>query len=122
MFNSSLSSLIIRIKRHCPLLFDPPNGRSIGKIDKLATQIMLLLPAMCLGTAAIISPLGLYYLIWTWFDKAPENGGRPCLAIQNLALFKYVKNYFALELVKTRELDPSRSYLIGYHPHGKYYG
>ena len=27
-------------------------------------------------------------------------------------------NYFPITLVKTADLDPERSYLMGYHPHG----
>uniref|UniRef100_A0AC11B195 Uncharacterized protein n=1 Tax=Ovis aries TaxID=9940 RepID=A0AC11B195_SHEEP len=33
-------------------------------------------------------------------------------------LWKYMKDYFPISLVKTAELDPSRNYLAGFHPHG----
>ncbi|KAK1336129.1 hypothetical protein QTO34_003929 [Cnephaeus nilssonii] len=33
-------------------------------------------------------------------------------------VWKYMKDYFPVSLVKTAELDPSRNYLAGIHPHG----
>ena len=32
--------------------------------------------------------------------------------------WKYFKEYFPIELVKTAELPPDGNYLIGSHPHG----
>ena len=33
-------------------------------------------------------------------------------------VWNYFRDYFPIRLVKTVDLDPSRSYLFGYHPHG----
>ena len=33
-------------------------------------------------------------------------------------MWKYFVNYFPIKLVKTADLDPKRSYLMGNHPHG----
>lgn len=30
-----------------------------------------------------------------------------------------MKDYFPIALVKTADLDPSKNYVFGYHPHGK---
>ena len=38
--------------------------------------------------------------------------------VRNIALFRYMQGYFPVTLVKTSELDPSRTYIFGYHPHG----
>ena len=31
-----------------------------------------------------------------------------------------MKNYFPMTLVKTLDLDPSKNYVFGYHPHGEF--
>ena len=33
-------------------------------------------------------------------------------------LFKHYAKYFPIQLIKTCDLDPSKSYLFGSHPHG----
>ena len=37
---------------------------------------------------------------------------------RRLAIFKYMKDYYPITLVKTSELDPQKNYIFGYHPHG----
>ncbi|KAL9963959.1 hypothetical protein ACROYT_G027523 [Oculina patagonica] len=67
-------------------------------------------------------PLVLLYLSWThlveW--KTPERGGRDLLRnfTRRLSLFKYIRDYFPITLVKTSELDPQKNYILGFHPHG----
>nr|XP_020747882.1 2-acylglycerol O-acyltransferase 2-like isoform X4 [Odocoileus virginianus texanus] len=59
------------------------------------------------------------YAIWLYLDQnKPWQGGRRNEAIRRWAIWKYMKNYFPISLVKTAELDPSRNYLAGFHPHG----
>ena len=38
--------------------------------------------------------------------------------LRDWILSHHFANYFPVTLVKTAELDPNRSYLAGYHPHG----
>jgi len=38
--------------------------------------------------------------------------------IRKLSVWNYYRDYFPIKLVKTADLDPSRNYLLGYHPHG----
>ena len=33
-------------------------------------------------------------------------------------MFKHFAKYFPVQLIKTCDLDPSKSYLFGSHPHG----
>jgi len=33
-------------------------------------------------------------------------------------LYKHAADYYPVRLVKTADLDPSKTYLLGYHPHG----
>eukprot|EP00071_Canis_lupus_P029827 XP_022263384.1 2-acylglycerol O-acyltransferase 2 isoform X1 [Canis lupus familiaris] len=59
------------------------------------------------------------YAAWWYRDRdTPRQGGRPVQALRRCFLWKYMRDYFPVTLVKTAELDPSRNYLAGFHPHG----
>ncbi|KAI9218719.1 diacylglycerol acyltransferase [Blastocladiella britannica] len=62
----------------------------------------------------------LAYLVWlTLIDKRPDRGGgRIVQSLRHAQLWKYMSKYFPVELVKEADLDPSRNYIFGYHPHG----
>ena len=68
----------------------------------------------------IIWPLCVLYLTWVYFvdRKTFNRGGRTVEFIRNNPLFKYMRDYFPISLVKTTELDPVRNYIFCYHPHG----
>ena len=67
-------------------------------------------------------PFVILYLSWVFLIdwKTPERGGRDLLRnfTRPLAIFKYMKDYYPITLVKTSELDPQKNYIFGYHPHG----
>jgi len=59
------------------------------------------------------------YLILMRFDPAPTNGkGRRFEWLRTSRIFHYMRDYFPVNLVKTADLDPSKNYIFGYHPHG----
>ncbi|XP_057605801.1 2-acylglycerol O-acyltransferase 2 [Hippopotamus amphibius kiboko] len=59
------------------------------------------------------------YATWWYLDQdKPWQGGRRIEALRRWVIWKYMKDYFPISLVKTAELDPSRNYLAGFHPHG----
>ncbi|XP_040345331.1 2-acylglycerol O-acyltransferase 2 [Herpailurus yagouaroundi] len=63
--------------------------------------------------------LSVLYATWWYLDREkPRQGGRSFQAIRRCFLWKYMRDYFPVSLVKTAELDPSRNYLAGFHPHG----
>ncbi|KAJ3261613.1 Diacylglycerol O-acyltransferase 2 [Boothiomyces macroporosus] len=66
----------------------------------------------------VVIPLLLAYLIYLYLDPTPEMGGRQSKWFRNLALWRNMRDYFPARLVKTAELDPSKNYVFGYHPHG----
>ncbi len=33
-------------------------------------------------------------------------------------IWRHFRNYFPARIIKTADLDPNKSYVIGYHPHG----
>uniref|UniRef100_A0A452G3V8 Acyltransferase n=1 Tax=Capra hircus TaxID=9925 RepID=A0A452G3V8_CAPHI len=59
--------------------------------------------------------ISILYAVW-WYT--PQQGGRQSAFIKHWTLWKYMKDYFPISLVKTAKLDPSRNYLAGFHPHG----
>ncbi|XP_040195963.1 2-acylglycerol O-acyltransferase 2 [Rana temporaria] len=82
----------------------------------LAQTCIILFFALLFTRFWIISVL---YGIW-WFTDwdTPREGGRRSPFLQNHAVWRYVRDYFPIKLVKTADLDPRQNYLIGFHPHG----
>ncbi|XP_043337206.1 2-acylglycerol O-acyltransferase 2-like [Cervus canadensis] len=63
--------------------------------------------------------ISILYAVWWYLDRAkPWQGSRHFDVLRRCVVWKYMKDYFPISLVKTADLDPSRNYLAGYHPHG----
>ena len=63
------------------------------------------------------------YVLYILLDKSSYNGGwnvssRLQLWLNNYAGFRYLAEYFDCELIKEKDLDPSKQYVFVYHPHG----
>ncbi|KAI8066147.1 diacylglycerol acyltransferase [Thamnidium elegans] len=63
-------------------------------------------------------PLHIAYIIYLIRDQSPENGGRRSEWFRRLPCWGYFAGYFPVKLVKESDLDPSKNYIFGYHPHG----
>jgi len=61
------------------------------------------------------------YAAWYVYDyDSPETGGRKieyCF-MRRWPMWPLFASYFPMKLVRTHDLDPEKSYLLGYHPHG----
>ncbi|XP_033127079.1 2-acylglycerol O-acyltransferase 2-like [Anneissia japonica] len=56
---------------------------------------------------------------WTWYDRAtPQRGGRRSEFVRNLSIWKGLADFFPMKLHKVVDLDPSKNYVCGFHPHG----
>ncbi|ORX57392.1 DAGAT-domain-containing protein [Hesseltinella vesiculosa] len=66
----------------------------------------------------VLWPLLIAYVTFVFFDKAPEQGGRRLEWTRYLPVWRYFADYFPAKLVKEVDLDPSKNYVFGYHPHG----
>ncbi|KND03876.1 uncharacterized protein SPPG_01328 [Spizellomyces punctatus DAOM BR117] len=64
------------------------------------------------------TPWVLAYLVFLALDPTPETGSRRIMLFRKLPFWRWIKDYFPIGLVKTVDLDPSKNYLFGYHPHG----
>jgi len=74
---------------------------------------------------ALRMPL-LGYLAYMFLDASPARGGWRSwpgfgalrMWLRDLSIWKWAASYYPTELVKTADLDPAKSYVFGYHPHG----
>ncbi|KAI9267316.1 diacylglycerol acyltransferase-domain-containing protein [Sporodiniella umbellata] len=73
---------------------------------------------LLLASNAVFWPLILAYIGFIYFDKAPESGGRRFERTRYWTVWKYFASYFPVKLIKEADLDPSKNYVLGYHPHG----
>ncbi|KAK4318728.1 hypothetical protein Pmani_010300 [Petrolisthes manimaculis] len=63
--------------------------------------------------------VSLCYLTWFLGDRSVCNrGGRRIEWVRRWTLWRHYKDFFPAHLIKTAELDPSKNYIMGYHPHG----
>ncbi|XP_053410627.1 2-acylglycerol O-acyltransferase 3 isoform X2 [Nycticebus coucang] len=59
------------------------------------------------------------FMVWLYLDwDTPEQGGRRSEWLRNWTIWKHLRDYFPIKLVKTVELPPDKNYVLGAHPHG----
>jgi hypothetical protein len=59
------------------------------------------------------------YILWYFYDRnSAETGGHYIRWIRECSVWKKMGEYFPAKLHKTAELDPTKSYIFGLHPHG----
>lgn len=93
---------------------------------RLQTLSVLFYYTMTLQSIALVSltvrlgcwPLLVAYVAFIAYDRGHENGGRPREWFKRLAVWRGVAAYFPMQMVREAELDPSKQYMFGYHPHG----
>ncbi|XP_047577290.1 2-acylglycerol O-acyltransferase 1 isoform X2 [Lutra lutra] len=84
----------------------------------------LLLAQVCIAVIVILIVYNYWflyvpYMTWLYFDwSTPEQGGRRSNWVRSWTVWRYFKDYFPIHLIKTWDLDPSRNYIFGFHPHG----
>ncbi|NXD11233.1 MOG2A acyltransferase, partial [Nothocercus nigrocapillus] len=63
--------------------------------------------------------ISVLYTAWWLIDReTPYKGGRRSHIMRNSVVWRHMRDYFPVKLVKTMELDPRKNYLMGFHPHG----
>ncbi|XP_049644125.1 2-acylglycerol O-acyltransferase 3-like [Suncus etruscus] len=63
--------------------------------------------------------LSVLYGVWLIIDwDTPQRGGRSSKWIRKCIIWKHMRDYYPIKLVKTAELPPDRNYVLGSHPHG----
>ena len=115
--------------RAASLQWNTIHGVPIRRRIQTASVLLWLVGVMIFPLLAY--PLTIYLLVatplrlvvvgyLTWFflvDKSPQTGTRRRF-ISRLGIWKQVGDYFPINIIKTADIDPDRSYVFGYHPHG----
>ncbi|KAI9030836.1 diacylglycerol acyltransferase type 2A [Phycomyces nitens] len=83
----------------------------------LETTILLSLFAF-ICAIPLFWPLVVGYIIYSIMDDSSENGSRRWEWLRNLPVWKHFVDYFPVRLIKEVDLDPTKNYIFGYHPHG----
>ncbi|XP_069671305.1 2-acylglycerol O-acyltransferase 1-like isoform X2 [Periplaneta americana] len=64
-------------------------------------------------------PLVILYYIWVWYDTDSRASlERRSPRVREWAIWRYLRDYFPVRLVKTAELDPNLNYIFCTFPHG----
>ena len=63
--------------------------------------------------------ISLAYAVYFYFDRHSHNqGGRRNNWFRSWSIWTYFARYFPMKLIKTADIDHSKNYIFGYHPHG----
>nr|WLQ25287.1 monoacylglycerol O-acyltransferase 2 [Ctenopharyngodon idella] len=63
--------------------------------------------------------ISVLYATWWYIDwDTPSRGGRKVPFLCRIRVWEYMRDYFPIKLVKTADLDPTKNYVLGFHPHG----
>ncbi|XP_007518045.2 2-acylglycerol O-acyltransferase 3 [Erinaceus europaeus] len=63
--------------------------------------------------------LSVLYLAWLFLDwDTPHQAGRRSQWVRNWPIWRHLRDYYPIKLVKTAELPPDRNYVLAAHPHG----
>lgn len=101
----------------------------VRRLQTFCVLVILLFPLICIGLNAyflfrvkstVIFCLYVALLTYSiFFMRLPSRGGLASETFRSLPVFSLARDYFPLHVhCEDVKLDPSRSYLIGYHPHG----
>ncbi|KAI8908830.1 hypothetical protein PhCBS80983_g01044 [Powellomyces hirtus] len=102
-----------------PLSLPMPRRRQTASITFWVVCIPILLTIFLYALITPqYTPWVLAYIVFMALDPSSETGGRRIMLFRKFPMWRWMKDYFPMALVKTAELDPSKNYLFGYHPHG----
>ncbi|KAI9343964.1 diacylglycerol acyltransferase [Obelidium mucronatum] len=62
--------------------------------------------------------IALVYFLYVMQDKGHNTGARRNEFLRRLSVWVWFRDFFPISLRKEADLDPSKKYIFGYHPHG----
>ncbi|XP_075448804.1 2-acylglycerol O-acyltransferase 2 [Ascaphus truei] len=63
--------------------------------------------------------ISVLYGVWWYVDwDTPSKGGRRSHTLRRSVVWRYLRDYFPITLIKTADLNPNQNYVLGSHPHG----
>ncbi|CAF2355548.1 unnamed protein product [Rotaria sp. Silwood2] len=107
--------------------FAPLNTPLYRRRQTLTILVWFLMPWICLYISLLLLRCHNWYIVGafiaylTWmgfFQKYPRQGGLKQQWFRRLKWWKWFADYFPIQLHKTCDLPPDRSYIFGCHPHG----
>lgn len=124
-----MNKLIIIMTRFLGINWAPLNVPLERRLQTfwVATYLNMVLPFCCVGITILLLLsrfwyVAALYLAWMVYDvkvnKSHIRAARCSNTARHFAMFKHFCNYFPITLVKTTDLDPSKNYIFGIHPHG----
>jgi len=85
----------------------------------LTQPLCLILSLFLLRSSGFLFYLFLIYVAWMFFGQTFNwTGGHPQMWFKRLTFWEWFRDYFPISLLKTVDLDPTKNYIFGYHPHG----
>lgn len=70
-------------------------------------------------TNIFLAWIPLLYIIWIYFDRnTASTGGRKIRLARRLQIWKHIRDYFPINLIKTTDLPGRTNYIFCVHPHG----
>ncbi|KAA0717267.1 Diacylglycerol O-acyltransferase 2 [Triplophysa tibetana] len=82
----------------------------------LGTFCLILMVYLMFTSLWLIPTLCCTWQIYDW--HTPEKGGRRTKFVRSWEVWRHFRDYFPVKLVKTAELNSSKNYILGCHPHG----
>jgi 2-acylglycerol O-acyltransferase 2 len=95
----------------------------------IISPILQILVSFTLFVSMLFHPtarqIALIYLAYIYLDSSPTTGGwrfsiQWCRKL-SISIWRSVAEYFPATLVRTTPLEPSKKYVLGYHPHGIFF-
>lgn len=73
-----------------------------------------------ISNSMLLKGLHVLYLTYSfvWHRNTPKDGSSSTYLRNVRWIWSHACDYFPITLIKTAELDPNKSYVMGYHPHG----
>lgn len=79
----------------------------------------MFLSFLCIRASGPILVIFMLYVSWMLFvQNSHVTGGRPSKFMRSLSIWSWFRDYFPINLIKTAEISPDKTYIFGYHPHG----
>jgi hypothetical protein len=84
------------------------------------SQIMSIVISLVLIRSSGLTLIAfIMYVTWMLFYQDYHlTGGRANKWFRSHVFWRYFRDYFPIHLIKTHDLDPQKTYIFGYHPHG----
>ncbi|XP_022685734.1 2-acylglycerol O-acyltransferase 2-like isoform X2 [Varroa jacobsoni] len=82
------------------------------------SSIILSVYVICYASGPLWSLMAAYLAWYIWDINTCIRGGRRSYWVRSWRIWRWFRDYFPIRLIKTANLDPTKNYIFGYHPHG----